>query len=119
MYTVTVSDFNEWRQPFNSFGRIVRDDNGRVASIVEYKNARKEQRAITEVNPALYGVKVSWLASTLTSITKNVLSGEYYLTDLVELAVSDGYTIETIPLPPHEALGLNILEDIENAKNIT
>jgi len=115
MYTVTVPDFNDWRQPFNSFGRILRDATGQVTGIIEYKNASEEQRVITEVNPALYGIKASWLAAALTRITPNELTGEYYLTDLVALAVADGYVIDTISLPPHEALGLNSVADIENA----
>lgn len=116
MYTVSVSDFTDWRQPFNSFGRILRDGEGLVTGIVEFKNATEEERAITEVNPALYCVQASWLATTLPRITKNELTGEYYLTDLVELAVADGHVIKTIPLPPKESLGLNSLTDIENAK---
>jgi len=116
MYTVTVPDFTDWREPFLSFGRVVRDQAGKVVEIIEYKNATLEQRAITEVNPALYCVQPSWLKDALSRITKNALTGEYYLTDLVSLAVQGGYTVATLPLPPHEALGLNSLADIENAK---
>jgi bifunctional UDP-N-acetylglucosamine pyrophosphorylase/glucosamine-1-phosphate N-acetyltransferase len=116
MYTVSVPDYEDWRQPFNAFGRVVRDSEGSVSKIVEYKNANDSERQIREVNPALYCVSASWLATALTRIKPNELTGEYYLTDLVELAVVDGHIIETIPLPPAEALGLNSLEDIENAK---
>jgi len=115
--TVTVEDYSDWRAPFNSFGRVVRDGNGEVKRIIEYKNASESERQITEVNPALYCVSAIWLAKALEQIKPNELTGEYYITDLVELAVSDGYKIETTSLAPAEALGLNSLEDIENAKN--
>jgi bifunctional UDP-N-acetylglucosamine pyrophosphorylase/glucosamine-1-phosphate N-acetyltransferase len=118
MYTVTVPDFNDWRQPFLSFGRVLRNEDGEVAQIVEYKNATNEQRAVLEVNPALYCVQASWLKDALPRIGKNDLTGEYYLTDLVSLAVADGYSVATLPLPPHEALGLNSVDDIENAKRV-
>lgn len=116
MYTVTVSDFADWRQPFMSFGRIVRDDAGAITRIVEYKNATDTERGLTEVNPALYCVQAKWLASALDRITPNPLTGEYYLTDLVEIAVADGQAVHTISLSPQEALGLNSRADIENAK---
>jgi len=116
MYTVTVPDFADWRQPFLSFGRVLRDTVGQVTEIVEYKNASEEERAVHEVNPALYCVQAAWLKNALPRITKNDLTGEFYLTDLVSLAVADGYIVDTLPLPPHEALGLNSVADIENAK---
>ncbi len=119
MYTVTVPDFEGWRQPFNSFGRILRGAAGEVTGIIEYKNATEEKRAILEVNPGIFAVQADWLETALDRIQKNDLTHEYYLTDIVTLAVADGHTIETISLPPHEALGLNSVADIENAKNMS
>jgi bifunctional UDP-N-acetylglucosamine pyrophosphorylase/glucosamine-1-phosphate N-acetyltransferase len=118
MYTVTVADFADWRQPFLSFGRIVRDSASNVTRIVEYKNASPAEQAITEVNPALYCVQAHWLETALGRIEANTVTGEYYLTDLVELAVTDGYVIDTLSLPPKEALGLNSFADIKNATQI-
>jgi bifunctional UDP-N-acetylglucosamine pyrophosphorylase / glucosamine-1-phosphate N-acetyltransferase len=119
MYTVTVPDFDGWRQPFLQFGRIIRNDTNLVTGIVEYKNASLDERAVHEVNPALYCVNAKWLSDTLPRIQSNKLTNEYYLTDLVELVVAEGHIIETIPLLPQEALGLNSVADIENAKNIS
>lgn len=118
MYTVTVDDFTDWRDAFLAFGRIVRDDSGRVSAIVEYKVATEAQRSITEVNPAVYCVDAVWLKTALPRILPNPLSGERYLTDLVALARADGYDIATITLPATESLGLNSLTDIENAMKV-
>jgi bifunctional UDP-N-acetylglucosamine pyrophosphorylase/glucosamine-1-phosphate N-acetyltransferase len=52
MATAKVEDFNDWRQAFLSFGRFVRDDNGKITKIVEAKDATDEEKDIKEVNPA-------------------------------------------------------------------
>lgn len=116
MCTVTVPDFNDWRQPYMSFGRIVRDTEGQVQKIVEAKNATEAELQLTEVNPALYCVDASWLAATLPKITCNSVTKEYYLTDILEMATLEEEAVVTIPLPPEEALGINSIVDAENAK---
>lgn len=119
MYTVTVPDFADWREPFVSFGRVVRDDAGNVDRIVEYKVATAKEQDICEVNPAVYCVQAAWLACALDRIAVNPVSSEYYLTDLIQLAREDGHKIDTIPLPAKESIGLNSVADIENAKKAT
>jgi bifunctional UDP-N-acetylglucosamine pyrophosphorylase/glucosamine-1-phosphate N-acetyltransferase len=115
MYTVEVEDFSGWREPFLSFGRVVRDAAGDVTDITEYKVASEAVRAIREVNPAVYCVDAAWLAAALPRIEVNPVSGERYLTDLVALARADGYRVDTITMPAKESLGLNSFADIENA----
>lgn len=116
MCTVTVSDFNDWRQPYMSFGRIVRDTDGQVQKIVEAKNATEAELLLTEVNPALYCVDARWLVATLPKILCNSVTKEYYLTDILEIATLEKEVVVTIPLPPEEALGINSVNDAENAK---
>ncbi len=118
MYTVTLPDFDGWHEGFIAFGRVVRDDAGMVDKIVEYKVATESEQHITEVNPAVYCVKASWLKTALSRITANPTTGERYLTDLVALARADGLTIDTIPLPPKESFGFNSMADIENAQQL-
>ena len=74
------------------FGRIVRKDDGTVAAIVEEFVATPEQKAIKELNVGAYCFSADWLWETLDRI---VLSpkGEYYLTDMIELAVRDGLPV--------------------------
>lgn len=119
MYTVTLPDFTGWHQGFLAFGRVVRDEVGIVDKIVEYKVATEREQHITEVNPAVYCVKASWLKTALPRIAVNPTTGERYLTDLVELARADGLTIDTIPLSPKESFGFNSMADIENAQQMS
>lgn len=116
MCTVTVPDFADWRQPYLSFGRIVRGNDGQIQKIVEAKNATEDELQLTEVNPALYCVQAEWLAATLPRVKRNPVSDEYYLTDIVEIATLSKEAVVTIPLPPEEALGINSIADAENAK---
>lgn len=71
------------------FGRIIRDEGGDVTAIVEEVDATPEQRLIRELNPGVYCFEADWLWAHLPEINRSA-SGEYYLTDLVAMAVSEG-----------------------------
>jgi bifunctional UDP-N-acetylglucosamine pyrophosphorylase/glucosamine-1-phosphate N-acetyltransferase len=75
------------------FGRIVRNENGTVAAIVEEYVATAEQKAIKELNVGAYCFTADWLWDALARIQKNPRKGEYYLTDTIELAVKDGLPV--------------------------
>ncbi|GAB11309.1 bifunctional protein GlmU [Gordonia araii NBRC 100433] len=72
------------------YGRIVRDDSGRVTAIVEHKDADDEQRAITEVNAGIYAFDAATLRDALGALSTDNVQGEYYLTDVVEIANNAG-----------------------------
>jgi bifunctional UDP-N-acetylglucosamine pyrophosphorylase / glucosamine-1-phosphate N-acetyltransferase len=76
-------------------GRIVRSSNGNIARIVEEKVATEEEKAIQEINTGLYCFDKRFLSESINKISKNPISGEYYLTDLVEIALSEGKKVET------------------------
>lgn len=116
LFTTTVPDFLDWRASFLYFGRVARDINGNVKKIVEYKEATESERAIREINPAIYCVEKKWLMTILSRITPSKATGEYYLTDIVALARGDGVKIVTVPMLPEEALGVNTREDITRAE---
>lgn len=116
LFTATIPDFLDWRAGFLYFGRVARDINGNVEKIVEYKEVTESERAIREINPAIYCVEKEWLMTTLSRITPSRATGEYYLTDIVALAHGDGVKIITVPMPPEEALGVNTREDIARAE---
>ena len=89
------------------FGRILRDANGQVSGIVEEAQATPEQLAIHELNPGLYCFRASWLWPALKRITLSP-KGEYYLTDLVGMAVDEGYRLNTLGIEdPNEVIGIN------------
>jgi bifunctional UDP-N-acetylglucosamine pyrophosphorylase/glucosamine-1-phosphate N-acetyltransferase len=114
MATTIVPDFNEWREGFYSFGRIMRDaDNeGYVSQIVEKKDATPEQLEIKEVNPAYMCFKSSWLWEHLSQLKNNNSQEEYYLTDLVKMAVDEDETIYTVQIDPREAVGINTKDQL-------
>lgn len=114
--TVTVPDFLEWRTPFADFGRIVRGPDGEVRRIVEVKDATPDQLAIKEINPSYYCFKADWLWAHVERLTSENAAGEYYLTDLLGLAIAAGEKVQTVPVPPDEALGVNTLEQLALAE---
>lgn len=90
------------------YGRIVRDVKGNVCAIVEHKDATPEQRAIQEVNTGIMAVPTRQLKSWLTKLTNNNAQGEYYLTDIVGMAVAEGVSVNVAhPVAGFETLGVN------------
>lgn len=89
------------------FGRIVRDDRQHVQAIVEEAQATPEQLAIKELNAGAYCFSAAWLWGALPRIPLSS-KGEFYLTDLVEIAVSEGFPVQAVCLDePGEAIGIN------------
>ena len=90
------------------YGRIVRTADGKVAAIVEHKDASDAQRAITEGNTGILAVPANKLADWMSRLSNNNAQGEYYLTDVIEMAVNDGLLVATEqPHDPMEVQGAN------------
>jgi len=92
----------------SGYGRIVRDDKGAVERIVEQKDANADELAIQEVNTGIMVFPGEKLSGWLNGLSNNNAQGEYYLTDLLAMAVSDGVSI-AVTQPEHqfEADGVN------------
>ena len=89
------------------FGRILRDAAGQVQAIVEEAQATPEQLAIRELNASVYCFSAGWLWPALQRIPLSP-KGEYYLTDLVGLAVADGLPVQALVAEdPAEMIGVN------------
>ena len=88
MLTMSVAN------PFG-LGRIIRQD-GKVVAIVEQKDATDEQKQINEINSGIYCVDNALLHRYLPALSNDNALGEYYLTDIVKMAVADGIDIATI-----------------------
>jgi len=89
------------------FGRIIRDANGNVEAIVEEAHCSPDQLQINELNTSLYCIKADWLWDALERIPLSP-KGEYYLTDLVGIAVDDGFTVQSVTITdPAEIIGIN------------
>ena len=90
------------------YGRIVRDAQGQVCAIVEHKDATPEQRAITEVNTGILAAPTAQLKNWLAKLNNNNAQGEYYLTDIIGMAVSEGLAVNVAhPGAAYETLGVN------------
>ena len=90
------------------YGRIVRDSNGRIARIVEERDADAAQRAIREVNTGLLAAPAATLRRLLDGVRADNAQREYYLTDVVGLAVADGVAVDAIQAPSEiEVMGVN------------
>ncbi|KFE55380.1 bifunctional UDP-N-acetylglucosamine diphosphorylase/glucosamine-1-phosphate N-acetyltransferase GlmU [Pseudomonas syringae] len=84
------------------YGRIVRDEHNRVCAIVEHKDATDVQKAITEGNTGILAVPGKRLADWLGRLSNNNAQGEYYLTDVIAMAVNEGLVVATEQ--PHDAM---------------
>jgi len=90
------------------YGRIVRDKKGLVKNITEEKDASEEIKKISEVNTGILAVKANLLKKWLSQLDNNNAQQEYYLTDVIAMAVKDGYIVETTqPDDEHEVMGVN------------
>ncbi len=89
------------------FGRIARGASGLIQKIVEEVDATPEQLEIKELNAGMYCFKADWLWGSLEKLIPSK-SGEYYLTDLVELAASEGMSVASVQIEdPRELIGIN------------
>jgi bifunctional UDP-N-acetylglucosamine pyrophosphorylase/glucosamine-1-phosphate N-acetyltransferase len=105
--TAVAPDFNGINAPLADFGRIIRDDAGRIVKIAEKKDASLAELAVREVNPAYFCFTASWLWDALAQLTNANAQGEYYLTDTVHMAMRAGFPIASVAISPFEALGIN------------
>lgn len=111
-------DFNGWHGNFYHWGRIIRDDQGKVIKITEFKDATEKEKLITELNPGFMCFQADWLFFNIDHLSNNNQAQEYYLTDLVGEAVKGGYLVETINISPREALGINSPEELQIATEL-
>jgi len=99
------------------FGRIVRNNEGKVTNVVEQSEANVAQLLINEINAGAYCFKTSWLWAALESL-KPSKSGEFFLTDLISFAASINLTIESISIDHQEIMGVNNKSDLAKAEKM-
>ena len=100
------------------YGRIVRE-HGKVTSIVEHKDATEDVKAIKEVNTGILAVNAAYLTTCLNKIDNNNVQGEYYLTDIIALAVEDGNEVYTTKVEhSYEVEGINDRKQLARLERI-
>jgi bifunctional UDP-N-acetylglucosamine pyrophosphorylase/glucosamine-1-phosphate N-acetyltransferase len=97
----------------NGYGRILRDAEGAITGIVEEKDATGEQRQISEVNTGVYVVSCPFLFEALAAVKNHNQQKEYYLTDIVAIALRQKKKVEAVHVDDvRETLGINSREDL-------
>ncbi len=118
MFTATVPNFEGIYSHFLAFGRIIRDSRGSIVKIREYSDADDEEKAIREINPGIYMFDAQWLWKHLPEVKSKNAQGEYYLTDIIEIAIADGQSIASLPIAPEEIFGINTPEHLSHAQTL-
>lgn len=116
--TITLAIVDDTSSSTAAFGRIVRDQTGRVDRIVEAKHATPAELSSTERNSSLYAIDAAWAKQELPLLSVHPETGEIYLTDLLERAVQSGHHIATSTVPTAEGHGINTPADLEQANII-
>lgn len=99
-------------------GRVIRDKNGKVAAIVEEKDATLSQRKIREINPACYIFTVEFLKKYLKKVEKSHVTGEYYLTSLIGLGIKNNEIIDTFKEKSLPWRGVNTKDELIEAEKL-
>ena len=103
----------------SGYGRIVRDSTGKVSAVVEHKDATAQQLEINEVNTGIIAVSNACLAAWLKRLTNDNAQGEYYLTDIVAMAVQDGLTVATeVAQNESSVAGVNSKQDLASLERV-
>jgi bifunctional UDP-N-acetylglucosamine pyrophosphorylase/glucosamine-1-phosphate N-acetyltransferase len=101
------------------YGRILRSASGEIRAIIEEKDATPDERRIREINTGLMAVPTARLARWLSRLTNDNAQREYYLTDIVKLALADRIGVVAVPLArAWEALGVNSRSQLAQLERI-
>jgi dolichyl-phosphate beta-glucosyltransferase len=117
--TNIIPNFDGDYKMFFHNGRIKRNHDGRVAAIVEEKDANKDEKNIKEVNASYYCFNTKWLFENIEKLDTNNASAEFYLTDIVKLAVKSGIPINSYTLTDtREGMGFNTPEELATLNRV-
>ena len=101
------------------YGRVLRDGNNSVIRIVEHKDASIEERAVNEINTGIYCADTAFLFSGLKKIKKGNAQGEYYLPDLIAIAVKQRLNVSCLThIDPAEVMGINNRIELAQANKV-
>jgi len=102
-----------------AYGRVVKDDSGRVVRIVEARDATPEQKTIREFNTGVYCYRTSRLQEALRSLTTDNDQQEYYLTDTIGYLVAQGHDVRAVVTrDADEVMGINTVDELARAEEL-
>lgn len=102
-----------------AWGRVIRNEKGNVAEVVEQKDATEEQRAIQELNTGFYCFDYAFLKEALQQLKPSPHSNEYYITDLVKIAVEMHSDVLAFNIPfKFVGIGINTREQLEESQRL-
>src|SRR3989344_1336329 len=113
MGVVKVADFEDWRAFFYTDSRLIRNENGNIVKDVQFRDASDEEKKTKEVNPCYFCFSADWLWQKLKILNTNNDQKQYYLTDLVKIAIEEKTEIGSVEIDPYEALGADSKEELE------
>jgi len=114
MLTVKFDDPEFW-----AFGRIIRDVDGNIQGITEQKDCTPEQLKIKESNSGFYIFEAKWFWENCDRLSNDNKQGEYYLTEMIGIAISQGKKVIATQLSEEsEALGINTTEQLAEAEKV-
>jgi len=100
------------------YGRIIRNTQGEVEKIVEFKDCNEEEVKVNEINSGMYCFDIDTLLNTLGKLNNNNNQGEYYLTDVIEILKSEGKKVGAIAVDVEEITAVNSKEELSVANDI-
>jgi len=112
--TLTIPDFLGNNMMFFDYGRIRRTARGDPAEIVEVRDASKKEKEIKEVNVGYYCFRTSWLWEHIGDLTNENAAGEFYITDLLRIAIAGHAPTNVYRLEdPRQGMGFNTPEQLD------
>lgn len=100
-------------------GRVIRDSQGQVTAIIEEKNATPAQKKINEINTGLYCFDRHFIEQYLDEIKLNPLSKEYYLTDIIKVAIKNKHPVKALLWPDNSIwFGVNTKAELNQARQL-
>ncbi len=100
------------------YGRLIRNENGNIIAIREHKDASAGEREIDFCNSGVVGMAGKNFSSLIEALSNDNANGEYYLTDVIEIAASLGLKVGAIECNEEEVLGVNTQAQLSNAETI-
>ena len=100
-----------------SYGRVVRDEEGNVEKIVEFKDASEKEKEIKEINTGIYAFNNKSLFEGLKKLSNDNAQNEYYITDLVEILKNDNKVVKAVLVEDYEEVqGINDINELKHAE---